>query len=382
MEEQLFFEKFEHFTNARRQARDAREGKFGRENVVGVGIGWKNWPESFRLVAKDFSGFDRLYLPMETRSDPHIWVDSVLRAFHHELHEAIAREDFGRWCVRVLVTQRVAEERVASDVLVATVMRESGYDFLTDVVEVGEIEPAANTSIYRPVTCGVSGGHVINKGGTLGAVVKRKSDGRPLLLSCNHVIANLNKAVRRQDPVIQPSLKDSGNLSNRIGVLSDFVPIDFAGNINYVDAAVAEIDPTVRVLPSMEGASFVPSPSVTPRVGQSVMKVGRTTGLTFGVVTAVQIGLQGVPWPIEYDGKRAKFADIFSVHHSYPPGAPMPQSTSSVAFALDGDSGSLIVERESGANHAVGLLFLVSDQLMEAYGCNFRRVESAMGVEL
>jgi hypothetical protein len=41
-EERLFFEKFEDFVTAKLRVRNSREIRYGRENIVGVGVGWKN----------------------------------------------------------------------------------------------------------------------------------------------------------------------------------------------------------------------------------------------------------------------------------------------------------------------------------------------------
>lgn len=372
MEERLFFEKFDDFIKAKSKVRESREARYGRENIIGVGIGWKNWPEYLRPKEYDYANL--LNALRKRRYDP----DLLFVIAHEFLHRTMKRnENFGKWCIRVLVNRKAPEKLVEPDVLVSTAMKESGFEFLTDVVEVGDVVLAMNNAVYRPVTCGVSGGHgLVQSGGTLGCVVTRRIDGKPLLLSCNHVVANLNNGVRHQDPVIQPSNEDNGQMHHKIGVLDDFIDLDFSGGINYVDAALVDIDPQIQVDPSMEGAGFIPKGYVSPRQGQSVKKVGRTTELRFGLVNGIHLGMQGVSWDIPYNNLSAKFSDIFSVGHIYL-GVFPPEP-----FAAMGDSGSLIVEHETGNNHAVGLLFAVSEKVGDAYGCAFSRIDSLLHVTL
>ena len=379
MEERLFFEKFEDFVRAKMRVLKSREIKYGRENIVGVGVGWKNWSEGPRLKKEEYSQLLRYYRDIrKSPLDPHIWFKIRREAFYHLLHPEPERfKNFGEWCVRVLVNEKALKKLVKPDVVVSTVMKESGFDVLTDVAEVGEIILASNNAVYRPVTCGVSGGHgLVMSGGTLGCVVKRKSDGKSLLLSCNHVVADANSATRHRDPVIQPSNLDRGTVANKIGILDDFKDLDFSGRINYVDAALVDVDPEIQVDPSMEGAGFVPKRHIMPRMGLLVKKVGRTTGETRGLVNGVRLGMQGIPIDIPYGSRFAKFADIFSVGHIYDGVLPPP------VFADKGDSGSLIVEDETGSNQGVGLLFSISSPCKDGYGCTFARISSAFGVEL
>jgi len=193
MEERLFFEKFEDFVKAKLKVRNSREVKYGRENIVGVGIGWKNWPEGPQLKEKDYGYSQLLRYYRDLRKKPkRDWFHNISYPFWYlSFREPERLKNFGEQCVRVLVNKKAPEKLVEPDVVVSTVMRESGFDVLTDVVEVDDVAPASNNAVYRPVTCGVSGGHgQVMSGGTLGCVVKRKSDGKPLLLSCNHVVAN------------------------------------------------------------------------------------------------------------------------------------------------------------------------------------------------
>ena len=102
----------------------------------------------------------------------------------------------------------------------------------TDIVETGRFhalrsEQAVDlerTKRIRPAPGGVSVGHVQITAGTLGVLARR--NGRPVILSNNHVLANQN-AGRVGDPILQPGPADGGRLQDTIARLVDFVPIQF-----------------------------------------------------------------------------------------------------------------------------------------------------------
>ena len=112
----------------------------------------------------------REYLQLRKRGfDAETWNEFIHYQFHtrvNDLHQ-LGFRDFGRWRIRVLVVKKVPERLVEPQVLVSNVMKETGFDFPTDVVEVGEVSLATNNSVYRPVTCGVSGGSLPLKQGAL-----------------------------------------------------------------------------------------------------------------------------------------------------------------------------------------------------------------------
>jgi hypothetical protein len=371
LEERLFFKEFTDFVFAKKKVRNSQEKRFGRENIVGIGIGWKNWPEGPGMDERFFNDLIESY----RRNAPDIFFPYYFfEVYLHYLRRRIYSANFGKPCIRVLVNKKVPEKLVEPDVVVSNVAKEAGLNIITDVIEVGEILPASNNATYRPVTCGVSGGNgLVRSGGTLGCVVKRKVDGKPLLLSCNHVLARANNATRHIDPVIQPSNLDYGTIAQKIGVLEDFEEIDFSGKINYVDAALVEVDSGIQLDPSMQGAHFVPNGFVKPNKQLLVKKVGRTTGQTFGIINGVSIGLQGMPIESPSGYQYARFEDIFSV-------VPVIEAFPGPTFAEEGDSGSLIVENDT--NQAVGLLFGFSPAKNYVFGCSFSRICSKLGVEL
>ena len=159
----------------------------------------------------------------------------------------------------------------------------------------------------RPIPLGVSGGNIkdITRSfccsGTLGSLVQDGS-GVQYILSNNHVLARINRGLIR-DKIIQPGLidQDPGCLKDAgdtVATLSDFVPLSFRRNtINRVDAAIAQVqagqvDPSGSVLNIGE----LSNSTAVPFVGMAVKKNGRTSGLTTGTVTALDVTVD-----IEYD---------------------------------------------------------------------------------
>ncbi|HEX4610679.1 MAG TPA: hypothetical protein VH092_20985 [Urbifossiella sp.] len=198
---------------------------------------------------------------------------------------------------------------------------------------------------HRPLAIGVSIGHVKVTAGTLGAFVKKRGAEGVLILSNNHVLANENRG-KTGDVILQPGLLDDGqDPADRVATLAGRVALEKTKS-NAVDAAIAalvegiEFDPrTIRGLGKLAGlgAEFVD-------VGTEVAKLGRTTGLTRGRVTAFE--LDNVV--VNFDTGPKRFNGQIEI-----------EGEGDDPFSLGGDSGSLILE--AGTRLAVALLFAVSN---------------------
>jgi hypothetical protein len=218
---------------------------------------------------------------------------------------------------------------------------------------------AHRAALARPIPLGTSGGNEQDRsrsfccGGTLGALVE-DAPGNLYILSNNHVLARTNKG-SAGEAIIQPGLIDqqcSADPGDRVASLTRLVPIRFDGTHNYVDAALAAIvsgavDPAGPILDLGVPSSETREASV----GLAVAKSGRTTGLTFGVVEAVNVTVDVAYGKSCGQGRQVgRFVEQIFVT----PGS----------FSAGGDSGSLVVEDvgESGVSpRAVGLLFAGSD---------------------
>ncbi len=208
-------------------------------------------------------------------------------------------------------------------------------------VEKRQVPPTRDR--HRPLIAGGSVGHVAITAGTLGAFV-RTSDGAIAILSNNHVLADENRAAIG-DPVIQPADVDGGEApQDVVAHLTEYVPLAPAG-VNRVDAAIATVlrEVTVDVV-GLLGA--LGAGQVDPQDADRVQKLGRTTGLTRGRVTAFNVR----NLMVEYDTSPSMRFD----------GQIEIQAGGGADFSLGGDSGSLIVTEDDLV--PLGLLFAGSDQ--------------------
>ncbi|MEW6351993.1 MAG: hypothetical protein AB1646_23330 [Thermodesulfobacteriota bacterium] len=196
----------------------------------------------------------------------------------------------------------------------------------------------------RPLKIGGSISHYRVTGGTLGCFVKRGGNGAPHILSNNHVLADENRA-KLGDSIIQPGAYDGGRRpADVIGKLEDFVKVKTRG-INLVDCAVACVHEKLKVdATKLAGlGKLVGVSDVDVDEGERVAKVGRTTGVTRGRVTAFELD----NLMIEFDAGDIRFDNQIEIEGDGP-----------IPFSDGGDSGALIV---NGDCRAVGLLFAGTD---------------------
>jgi hypothetical protein len=179
---------------------------------------------------------------------------------------------------------------------------------------------ASNPAIHQaqlaaPAALGSSGGNANDYdahggavvdccSGTLGALVT--DGGKQYILSNNHVLARSDQA-RAGDSVVQPGLIDNNctpGTGAPVGTLTSWLPLSAAAT--NVDAALAEVtphavDPAGGILElgarQADGTLAAAPPGVSSSGGKGeaarldlrVAKSGRTTGLTCGGVTAVDV---------------------------------------------------------------------------------------------
>jgi hypothetical protein len=191
-----------------------------------------------------------------------------------------------------------------------------------------------------------------NLSGTLGALVKKTGSDSIYLLSNNHVLAGCNH-VPKDQPVLSPSNADGRptiRAPAEVGRHSDIHEIRTGSPnfVNPIDAGLALARATnVKMLSSWQGDDAAgydtPRRTSAPVSMMNVKKFGRTTELTFGTVEARVT----TPMPVTYSAKHFKgvvwFTDVWTIHG--PNGA----------FALPGDSGSLVVTDDGSST--VGLVF-------------------------
>ncbi|MBD8080322.1 hypothetical protein [Cellulosimicrobium arenosum] len=205
------------------------------------------------------------------------------------------------------------------------------------------------TDRVRPLRPGVSIANVDVTAGTLGAFVRVA----PAVGAAGydpaavHVLSNWHVLVGSPsgqvgDVVVQPGPADGGRApGDRVGTLASLVPLA-AGVTQTVDAALALLDDPV-VDPAYPVGRI--TRTAVALGGEAVGKIGRTTGVTAGRVTAIELDDVVVGYGDELGALR--FDDQVEV-----------ESTGDGPFSRGGDSGSLVY-RDDGV--ALGLLFAGSE---------------------
>ncbi len=266
-----------------------------------------------------------------------------------------------------------------SELRKGSLLPERMADVPTDIIEVGDIRLLGERMEYRrPAQPGMSLGHYKISAGTFGAVVKDRTTGELLILSNNHVLANITDGNDGRaavgDAIIQPGIHDGGKpeectiahlcrfvplhretvspqcriakvfeklLNNCIHVLRPHYRVQVvkeSEKLNIVDCAVATpLEPAAINPEILEFGSVAGIKEATP--GLFVKKSGRTTGVTFSQVLATNVTFKIGMTEQEY----GIFTDQILA-------GPM---------SMPGDSGSLVLTED---NYAIGLLFAGSEQ--------------------
>jgi hypothetical protein len=199
----------------------------------------------------------------------------------------------------------------------------------------------------RPLLMGASVGHVDVTAGTLGAFVNRS--GTVCILSNNHVLANEDSG-SAGDMILQRAKFDGGKRpADAVARLLQWVRLKRRGS-NLVDAAIAALNKgqehDAQLLRALAGGTNRRLKGLGPSFideGETVYKVGRTTGATKGRVTAFD--LDNVV--VNYDVGNLRFDGQIEI-----------EGAGTKPFSDGGDSGALIVNART---QAVALLFAGSD---------------------
>ena len=314
--------------NCRRTLKRTRQFFHQKKNVVGVGVGMKQ------------VGFERTAQP------------SII----------------------IFVEKKLPEEGLPRGEVIP---RKIGGVY-TDVIEIGKVKLLdLRTGKSRPARPGMSLGHHLITAGTFGAAVRDRSSGEVLILSNNHILANASDGrdgrARIGDAILQPGAYDGGTAEDKIAELLRFVPlmrsvkeadcpvamgvagggsklvhlirpnydmrfVKYYRGSNVIDAAVARPVSADMVSPDILEIG-PPRGTAVAGVGLTVVKSGRSSGVSTGQVTAVDASLQ---------------VDLNDSEVGFFTDQVVAEMTSK-----GGDSGSLVLD-EGGK--AVGLLFAGSEK--------------------
>jgi len=213
---------------------------------------------------------------------------------------------------------------------------------------------------YGRIACGSScapGG--AGYAGTFGALV-RSIRGRDLfVLSNNHVTAGCNH-VAVGIPIMSPSMMDvhaSLPAPVEIGRHSEIVELRSGHPVLVpmaeVDLAIGLAKPDAVSSWQGDAAEGYDTPVATamPAAGMRVKKFGRTTGLTTGIIESMVPSPMPLPYKTKEFSATVWFKNVWLV------------SGDDGAFAMAGDSGSLVVTEDTdefGNGRAIGLVFATS----------------------
>lgn len=194
--------------------------------------------------------------------------------------------------------------------------------------------------ISRPLCIGPSVGHYQITAGTLGAFVTVRRKSGTFMLSNNHVLANVDNATRG-DRILQPGPIDNLAPSQLIAGTFESAVVLKKTAPNQVDCAIAKINDNIDIEPRELWNVGLLAGTATPYDSDTelVFKIGRTSGLTWGRITAIELD------PIEIS--------MGSIVHAFN-GQIEIEGTGVSPFSKPGDSGSLVVDPQY---KAIGLLF-------------------------
>lgn len=260
-----------------------------------------------------------------------------------------------------------------------------GLKVQTDVVEgtfaleYERVEPATINERHRMVNPIRPGFSVSNAGidsGTIGLIVFDRHTGWPCILSNWHVLKGMQG--RDGDAVIQPGRSDFDPAPGRRcakllrGVVNEFGDGALAALLTPAE------DPQARVaIREIHGLNVAPTGLAEVRIGDRVIKSGLATGVTQGIVTAVQIKAM-----LEIDnGSRLQRVTCFEISPDRT-APPLPNG-----IATYGDSGSAWMIFQGGRPTGLfaGLHFSGGINLRgekTAYACYARSLQAILEFDL
>lgn len=293
-------------------------------------------------------------------------------------------------CIKVGVIKKEPTSSLRAEDIVPEELRVDGRKIETDVIEVGEIsaysrfsnvsytyrvENQKRTDRYRPIPPGVSIGNAEITAGTSSFLVKAQGSqnygsthkgeivsgkvesGMIYSLSNAHVYcSNPAKDISAQRrKIVQPGKIDDVNWENNIvGELCKMVLIQ-PEKPNWVDCALCKPDNEKDFIPQILEIG-IPKGVKEPEMDIRVVKSGRSTELTSGIITDINASVR-----VNYGQFSATFKEQILLSR----------------MSAGGDSGSAIVSEDG---YAIGLLFAGSESITVANPIG--NVLNALGVEL
>lgn len=209
-----------------------------------------------------------------------------------------------------------------------------------------------------PLVGGISISSVRHYGaGTLGGLVVDRTTGDPMVASCFHVLAR-DWTARPGQHIYQPGRLDGGQRGDTIASLTRHA---MSSNL---DAAVASLTGSRDLINKQLAIGPVRGVG-RATLGMEVVKSGRTTGRTSGVVT----GIEGTA-RLSYSGIERIIRNVITVEPDRPFGE----------VSRGGDSGAWYLDRETQT--VIGLHFAGSDSPERGLGMDMRAVLDALNIDV
>jgi hypothetical protein len=330
-------------------------------------------------------------------------VKAALKAFSDELSSNFALKIEGDQIPRLTsVDRRIGMGITRNDGKIALALLVEKSESLAErkaeaLTQVGErvrvlvVGSAHSSAVDKPVEqnfgrhAGTSIGHIRGNPGSVGCMVTVKSGHRDFLCltSAAHVLSMLNQA-EPGDPIILPGYPDGPNvLENRIGSLLNYTFLnhyadtqDWANVLNGPDVAIVKLanaqewpDTTLVPSPDDPGKLKRVHEVVGQRgealdyIGKTVFKIGRTTGMTRGIVEAIGIEQTAIRLP---NKRLYMYRDLIAI-----------KGCEGKPFSEPGDSGALVYTQDFRA-----LGFVVGGSDSFSFACSAARCLNDMKAKL
>jgi endonuclease G, mitochondrial len=257
---------------------------------------------------------------------------------------------------------QIPESFVIDGIAVPTDVISRSYDLSAKSVE--SVAAPKRKMVVNPVIPGVSIGHPLISAGTAGCVVYDASNGVPFILSNWHVLQGANGSIG--DNIVQPGSHDDNRIDQNIVGRLVRSHLGLAG-----DCAIASIDNRKLAAEIFElnvGVAKIGE----PELGDKVIKSGRTTDVTYGIVQRVHVTTR-----INYEVGEKEIG-CFEI-------GPDPEHLAvDGEISMGGDSGSvwLLVDKNQITDMMLGLHFAgeVGDQPEHALACYAKSVFEKLNI--
>lgn len=250
-----------------------------------------------------------------------------------------------------LSTTVIPEELEIDGMKIKTDVVERKYKPCFIMLDAPELEQDERKKRHELLKPGISVGNVKISAGTLGAIVYDNITGEPLILSNWHVLNGPSGVIG--DNIVQPGAFDDSNINaNVIGKLKRSF-LGLAG-----DCAVCTIE-NRQFMPDILGLNAAPAQIANPELGDKVIKSGRTTAVTHGIVRRIEVTAK-----INYGSAGTQTIGAFEI------GVDPNNTAEDNEISMGGDSGSVWVPKDSKGkplNIGLGLHFAgeSSDEIEE-----------------